>query len=83
MPHNYSKSYSLSNNYGLCLVVSDIDLSPIHKNNPKVKNQYVFENIKFLNTDNLNYNMSGGPQEMSVEFIYKRLISQPLTLKGY
>lgn len=83
MPHNYSKNYSLSDNYGLCLVVSDIDLSPIHKNNPKVKNQYIFENIKFLNTDNLNYNMSGGPQEMSVEFIYKRLISQPSLKKGY
>lgn len=83
MPHNYSKNYSLSDNYGLCLVVSDIDLSPIHKNSLKVKNQYIFENIKFLNTDNLNYNMSGGPQEMSVEFIYKRLISQPSLKKGY
>lgn len=83
MPHNYSKNYSLSDNYGLCLVVSDIDLSPIHKNSPKVKNQYIFENIKFLNTDNLNYNMSGGPQEMSVEFIYKRLFSQPSLKKGY
>ena len=73
----FTKSFSngkISDKH-LSLMVALRNLGPayVKDNNKKYYRIIVFEDVKIIGTDNLQYSSDGGIQTINVEFIYKRL----------